>query len=155
LADATEQKIEPGQRPIVDYLELPSNDLSDAYIKALVNKDGSAAFLYSPTRRFDSSTGDLDPDSLQPARLENEGELWVYTIVHQSFPGVETPFIGAIVDVPVQGHPDLKVAVRANLVGVEPEPAKIELGMKVRLRARAARKDKEGNDVVIPEFVPI
>ena len=55
----------------------------------------------------------------------------------------------------MQGHPDLKVAVRANLVGVEPEPANIELGMKVRLRARAARKDKEGNDVVIPEFVPI
>lgn len=155
MADETEQQVEPGLRPIVDYLELPSDNLEDAYIKALVNKNGTAAFLYAPTRRFDSSTGDLDENSLQPAKLENEGEVWVYTIVHQSFPGVETPFVGAIVDVPVQGYPDLKVAVRANLSGVEPEPEKVQMGMKVRLRARAARKDQEGNDVVIPEFVPV
>lgn len=139
---------------MVDYLELPSDDLGEAYIKALVNKDGTAAFLYEPTRRFDAKTGDLDENSLQPARLENEGEVWVYTIVHQSFPGVDTPFVGAIVDVPVQGHANLKVAVRANLAEVEPDPDKVQMGMKVRLRARVARKDREGNDVVIAEFVP-
>jgi uncharacterized OB-fold protein len=155
LADATQQQMDPGLRPIVDYLELPTDDLGDAYIKALVNKDGTAAFLYSPTRRFDSKTGDMDENSLQPTRLENEGEVWVYTIVHQSFPGIPTPFVGAIIDVPVQGHPDLKVAVRANLAEVEPEPGKVKMGMRVRLRARAARKDREGNDVVIPEYVPV
>jgi uncharacterized OB-fold protein len=154
LADAIEQQAEPGLRPIVDYLELPSGDLGDAYIKALVNKDGTAAFLYAPTRRFDSKTGDLDENSLRPAKLANEGEVWVYTIVHQSFPGVETPFVGAIIDVPVEGHPELKVAVRANLAEVEPSPEHVAMGMKVRLRARAVRKDREGNDVVVPEFVP-
>ena len=155
MADATEQQAEIGLRPIVPYLELPSDDLGDAYLKALVNKDGTAAFLYEPTRRFDASTGDMDENSLQPARLEDEGEVWVYTIVHQSFPGVDTPFVGAIIDVPVQGHPDLKVAVRANLAEIAPEPENVQMGMKVRLRARAARKDREGNDVVIAEFVPV
>jgi uncharacterized OB-fold protein len=155
LTNAIDQQAEVGLRPIVDYLELPSEDLGEAYLKALVNKDSTAAFLYEPTRRFDAKSGDMDENSLQPARLENEGEVWVYTIVHQSFPGIETPFVGAIVDVPVQGHPDLKVAVRANLADIEPDPANVQMGMKVRLRARVARKDREGNDVVIAEFVPI
>ena len=53
-----------------------------------------------------------------------------------------------------RAHPDLKVAVRANLADVEPEPDKVQMGMKVRLRARIARKDREGNEVVIAEFVP-
>ena len=140
---------------MVDYLELPSDDLGEAYLKALINKDATAAFLYEPTRRYDPKTGDMDDNSLQPARLEDEGEVWVYTIVHQSFPGIETPFVGAIVDVPVQGHPDLKVAVRANLADIEPDPENVQMGMKVRLRARVARKDREGNDVVIAEFVPV
>jgi uncharacterized OB-fold protein len=152
--EATEQ-VEPGYRPIVPYLELPSDDLDDAYLKALVNKDGTAAYLYSATRRYDSKNADLDETSLQPAKLENEGEIWVYTIVHQSFPGVPTPFMGAIVDVPVEGHPDLKVAVRANIAEVEVDPSAVEMGMKVKFRARAIRKDQDGNDVVIPEFVPV
>lgn len=148
------EKEELGYRPIVPYLELPSDDLADAYIKVLVNKDASAAYLYSPTRRFDCKAGDLDENSLQPAKLEKEGEVWVWTIVHQSFPGVPTPFIGAIVDVPVEGHPELKVAVRANVADVEPEAESVQMGMKVKFRARAIRKDQNGNDVVIPEFVP-
>jgi len=157
LADKkqAEEQAEPGLRPIVPYLELPSDDLNDAYLKALINKDATAAYLYSPTRRYDSKAGDLDETSLQPAKLAKEGEVWVYTIVHQSFPGVPTPFVGAIVDVPVEGHPELKVAVRANVAEVEPDPDKVKMGMKVKFRARAIRKDKEGNDVVIPEFVPV
>ena len=154
VAESIDQRSEPSLRPIVEYLALPSEDLDEAYIKALVNRDGSAAFLYESTRRYDSKTGDLDEDSLRPARLENEGEVWVYTIVHQSFPGIPTPFVGAIIDVPVEGHPSLKVAVRAN-VDVEPDPEKVTMGMRVRLRARAVRKDKEGNAVVVPEYVPI
>ncbi len=149
-----EEQVEPGYRPIVPYLELPSDNLDDAYLKALVNKDGTAAYLYSPTRRYDAKNGDLDENSLKPAKLAREGEIWVYTIVHQSFPGVPTPFLGAIVDVPVEGYPDLKVAVRANIGEVEADPDAVQMGMKVKFRARAIRKDKEGNDVVIPEFVP-
>lgn len=155
VAETIEQQAEPGLRPIVEYLELPSDDLGEAYIKALINKDSSAAFLYQSTRRYDSKTGDLDEHSLRPAKLENEGEVWVYTIVHQSFPGVPTPFVGAIIDLPVEDHPDLKVAVRANIAEVEPDPDHVRMGMRVRLRARAARKDKDGNAVVIPEYVPV
>jgi hypothetical protein len=36
--------------------------------------------------------------ALKPERLANTGRLYNYTIVHRSFPGVETPFISAIVD---------------------------------------------------------
>lgn len=155
MADAkTEEQAEPGLRPIVEFLELPSDNLDEAYIKALVNKDGTAAYLYSAHRRYDAKAGDLDENSLKPARLSTEGEVWVYTIVHQSFPGVPTPFVGAIIDLAVEGYDNLTVPIRANVAEVEADPDKVQMGMKVKLRARAIRKDKEGNDVVIPEFIP-
>ena len=138
----------------MEYLELPSDNLDDAYLKALQSEQTGEVFLYEHTRRFDSSSLDPADGKLKPVRLSKEGEVWVYTIVYQSFPGVPTPFVGAIIDLPVEGDPKHTVAVRANVVDVEADPAKVKMGMKVKMRCRVRGQDKEGNDVVLFEFVP-
>jgi Predicted nucleic-acid-binding protein containing a Zn-ribbon len=48
-------------------------------------------------------------------KLSNHGSLYVYSIVHQSVPGVPVPYVAAIVDLP-DG-----VSVRCNIVDVEPD----------------------------------
>jgi uncharacterized OB-fold protein len=48
-------------------------------------------------------------------RFSNRGTLRAFTIVYQTAPGIEVPFIAAIVDMP-EG-----TAVRANIGGVDPD----------------------------------
>ena len=78
----------------------------------------------------------------------------MFTVVHQSWPGIPTPFVGGIIDVGVEGDAEAKVAVRANIVGVEADPKNLHMGMKVRGKAAVAHKDKDGNDVVVWQFEP-
>jgi len=85
---------------------------------------------------------------LEEITLSDRGNLWVYSIVHQSAPGIPTPYVAAIVDLAD------KVAVRCNLIDVEPDPAKLEFGMPVRMVTRKVRTDKEGNDVIAFFFRP-
>jgi uncharacterized OB-fold protein len=86
-----------------------------------------------------ASTGNLEDIA-----LSDRGKLWVYSIVHQSAPGIPTPYV-ALED---------NVAVRCNLIDVEPDPAKIEFDMPVRMVTRKVRTDKEGNDVIAFFFRP-
>lgn len=71
--------------------------------------------------------------------LSDHGTLYVYSIVHQSVPGVPVPYVSAIVDLP-EG-----VSVRCNLVDVEPDPAKLQFGMPVEMVTRKVRERKEKN----------
>ena len=77
----------------------------------------------------------------RPTKLSNEGTLYVYSIVHRSFPGIEVPYVSAIVDLDGGG------TVKGNLIGVEPDPEKIKIGMPVEVVYKDAlgRKDREGN----------
>jgi len=84
---------------------------------------------------------------MEEVRLSDEGEIYVFTVIHQSFPGIETPYIAAIIDLP-EG-----VSVRANVYGLDPNnPSPQWFGKKVRMRAEKIRVDREGNDVVAPKF---
>jgi uncharacterized OB-fold protein len=76
--------------------------------------------------------------------------LLVYSIVHRSFPGIETPYISAIVDLEGGG------TVKGNLIGVDPDPEKIQMGMSVEVVYKDAlgRKDKEGNSYISYFFQP-
>jgi len=55
--------------------------------------------------------------------------VWVWSIVHQSVPGVQVPYVVGIVDLP-EG-----VSVRCNLIDVEPDPGKLRFGMPVEMTA--------------------
>ena len=81
-------------------------------------------------------------------KLSNKGKVYVYSVVHQSFPGIKTPYITAIVDLP-EG-----VSVRCNLIDVEPEPTKLRFGMPVEMTTGVSQQDRDGNDVIAFYFRP-
>jgi len=87
---------------------------------------------------------------LEPVRLADQGELYVYSIVHRSFPGVQVPYVSAIVDLKGGG------TVKGNLIGIDPDPAKIKMGMPVKVVFQDAlgRKDRDGNSYLSYFFQP-
>lgn len=86
-------------------------------------------------------------ERFEPSR---EGVLHSAVIVRRGFPGVETPFISAVVD--LDGGPTLKGTLRKSGF----EPADIAQGRRVRVCFDDAlgRKDKEGNSYVAHYFEP-
>lgn len=64
---------------------------------------------------------------MTPVRLAETGKVWVHTIVHRSFPGVDTPFVDVIVDLDDGAH------LKGTLKGVAPDPDTIAFGLPVRL----------------------
>jgi uncharacterized OB-fold protein len=75
------------------------------------------------------------------------GEVASFTIVAYAPPGVEAPFVAAIVD--CDG-----TWVRANLRDVEPDPAKLSLGMKVALTTYSLGADSAGTEAIGFGFSP-
>ncbi len=80
-------------------------------------------------------------DSYAPVKLANKGTLHSFSIIHRAFPGIEVPFVSAIADLEGGG------TIKTNLVGIEPDPEKIQLGMDIEVDFQTApRKDAEGNE---------
>jgi uncharacterized OB-fold protein len=121
--------------PIVPYLKVP--DSGDPYLEGHRCRRCSAMFLGE--RSVCGSCGARG--QMEAVRLSDQGELYAYSITHRSFPGIEVPFVSAIVDLDGGG------TVKTNLIGVDLDPEKIRMGMRVRLVYRSAgRKDREGNE---------
>ncbi len=74
--------------------------------------------------------------------LANDGVVRAFTIVHRAAPGVPTPYVSAVVDLEGGG------TVKANIVGVEADPANISLGMPVHLTTFVAGTDDEGTEAI-------
>jgi uncharacterized OB-fold protein len=88
-------------------------------------------------------------DKMESVALSNNGELYVYSIVFRSFPGIEVPYVSAIVDLEGGG------TVKGNLINIEPDPEKIKMGMPVEVvYKKAPRKDAEGNEYLTYYFQP-
>ena len=85
---------------------------------------------------------------IEQIKLSDRGTLYVYSIVHQSAPGIPVPYISAIVDLP-------EVSIRCNLVDIEPDPAKITFGMPVEMITRKVRERKEKNAAGVEEIIDI
>ena len=74
-------------------------------------------------------------------RLANKGTLHAFSIVYRAFPGIDVPFISAIADLEGGG------TIKTNLIGIDPDPEKIQLGMDVDVVFEVVdRKDAEGNE---------
>ena len=88
-------------------------------------------------------------NQMEHKQLSDSGKLYNYTVVYRSFPGVQTPYVSAIVDLEGGG------TVKGNLIEVEPDPKKLKFDMPVTVVYRdAGRKDKEGNSYLAYFFVP-
>jgi len=129
--------------PVVSFLKIP--DQGQPYLEGLRCKSCKAVFLGA--RDVCASCGTRN--QLEPMRLADKGELYVYSITYRSFPGVETPYISAVVDLAGGG------TVKGNLIGIDPDPKKIKMGMPVDVVYKIApRKDREGNEYMTYYFQP-
>ncbi len=83
-------------------------------------------------------------DQLAPTTLGTSGTLYSYSIVHRSFPGVDVPYISAIVDLDGGG------TVKTNMINIDPDPEQLKFGMPVNVVFDDAlgRKDQDGNSYI-------
>jgi uncharacterized OB-fold protein len=130
--------------PVVEWLKLPEG--GDPYLEG--HKCQSCGAVFLGERAVCSKCGTRD--QIKAEKLANTGTLYVYSIVHRSFPGIEVPYISAIVDLDGGG------TVKGNLINIDPDPEKIKLGMPVEVVYKDAlgRKDREGNSYISYFFQP-
>ena len=131
-------------RPIVPFLRLGSPSEQPHLV---ARKCGHCGALYWGRRVACSKC--FTPGPFSEVRVSDRGTLWVYSIVHQSAPGIPVPYVAAIVDLP-EG-----ISVRCTVIDVEPDPTKLQFGMPLELVTKKVREDKDGNDVIAFFYRPV
>jgi len=131
--------------PVVEYLKLPED--GDPYLEG--HKCGDCNSIFLGEREVCSNC--TARGKIEPIKLNNKGKLYSYSITFRSFPGIDVPYISAIVDLEGGG------TVKGNLIDCEPDPEKIEFDMPVEVVFDDAlgRKDAEGNSYISYFFKPI
>ncbi len=88
-----------------------------------------------------------ETEKLSEVKYGDQGEIYVFSVVHQTVPGLEAPYVGAIIDL------DDGVSIRANVYGLDPEkPDASWFGKRVKMFTEVTAQDREGNDVVAAKF---
>ena len=132
-----------GPLPVVPFLKIPTK--GDPYLEG--HRCAACKAVFIGEREICSKC--FARGKLKPEALANQGELYVYSIVHRSFPGVAVPYVSAIVDLEGGG------TIKGNLIGIDPDPEKIKLGMPVEVVYKTApTKDSEGNEYLTYYFQP-
>ena len=130
--------------PAVGYLKIPVD--GDPYLEGY--KCGNCEAIFLGERSVCSKC--FTRDKMSTIRLEETGSLYSFSVVYRSFPGIDVPYVSAIVDLDGGG------TVKGNLINIDPDPDKIDFGMKVKLTYQDAlgRKDKDGNSYLSYFFEP-
>jgi uncharacterized OB-fold protein len=126
------------QIPMVDYLVL------DPQPHLVANQCTSCGARYFDRR---NACAGCFGTSFAKADVPTDGEVRSFTIVTFAAPGVPVPFVSAIVD--CEG-----TSVRGNLINVDADPAKVSLGMKVRLATYSLGVDDNGTEAIGFGFEP-
>lgn len=121
--------------PITSLLQIPES--GDPFLEGLKCKSCNAISL-KPRLACGKCGG---RDTTEPFRLSNKGTLHTFSIIYRAFPGIDVPFVSAVADLEGGG------TIKTNLIGIEPDHEKIQLGMDVNVVYEiASRKDGEGNE---------
>lgn len=139
-----EAEAAPETRPLVPHLTLGESRDQD-YLNGSRCKNCNTLYL-GPRHYCGVCSG---ADAFEPVRLSDQGEVHVWSIIHQSRPGIPTPYIAAIVDLP-DG-----VSVMSNIEGIEAKPENVDFGMKVKMYTEKVSEDRQGNSYVAYKFKPI
>ena len=112
--------------PVVEFLKIPES--GDPYL------EGQKCQAAAPSSSASATTARSAARAAASRRSSssNRGKLYVYSIVHRSFPGIEVPYVSAIVDLEGGG------TVKGNLINIEPDPEKIRIGMPVEVVYKVA-----------------
>ncbi len=129
----------PKQIPLVDYLvlgdhpHLVANECTSCNARFFDHRNACASCGKTEFRKVDVGTS---------------GELRAFTIVAYAAPGIPVPFVAGVVD--CDG-----TSVRTNIIGVEPDPEHIKLGMKVRLDTYVVGTDDEDTEAIGFGYTPV
>ena len=124
--------------PLVDYLALePAPHL-------VAQECTNCGARYFDHR--DACAGCFEAD-FSPVDVATSGEVTAFAIVAYAPPGVEAPFVAAVID--CDGTP-----VRGNLRDVAPDPEHVTLGMKVALTTYSLGTDSAGTEAIGFGFAP-
>ena len=136
-------KSSPPLLPAAPHLKIPED--GDPYLQG--SRCGKCQAVFLGERDICSACGARD--DMETFALADEGELYVFSIVHRSFPGIQVPYVSAVVDLDGGG------TVKGNLIGIDPDPTKIEMGMRVKtVYEKTDRKDADGNEYLAYFFQP-
>jgi uncharacterized OB-fold protein len=127
------------QVPYVGYLSLGS----DPHLVA--NECSACGALFLDRRNACAHCGARE---FGTRRLANDGVLRAFTIVHRATPDVQVPYVSGIVDLDAGG------VVKANIVGIDPAPGNLSLGMKVKLTTFGIGVDSTGTEAVSFGYQP-
>lgn len=141
MADANAQA-EPQVRPIVPFLRLGKSREEDYLFGSKCKNCGTT---YVGNRRYCGACSSEGP--FEEKRLSTEGEVYVWSIIHQATPYVKAPYAVGIIDLP-DG-----VSVNSN-IEVEPAPENLKFGMKVKMYTEKVSEDREGNSYIAYRFRP-
>jgi uncharacterized OB-fold protein len=130
------------RRPIVPFLRLPA----DGAPHLAGQRCAGCGAVYLGKRLACARCAGTGP--FEEIALSRHGTLYVWSIVHQSAPGVPVPYVVGVVDLP-EG-----VCVRCNIIDVSPDPAAIRFGMPLEMTTGVSQQDRDGNDVVAFYFRP-
>ena len=127
-----------GPLPVTDFVKIPEN--GEPYLEGY--KCSNCSTIFIGKRQVCSKC--FARDQLKAIKLGDTGKLYSFSIVHRSFPGIDVPYISAIVDLDGGG------SLKGNLIGVDPDPKKIKFDMPVKVVFKDAlgRKDSEGNSYI-------
>jgi uncharacterized OB-fold protein len=128
------------QIPFVDYLVL-----DDGPPHLVANECTSCGARYFDRRN--ACAGCFGTEFTRVA-VDTEGSVRSFSIVTFAAPGVDVPFVAAVVDCG-------GTSVRANIVNCPPDPEHVRLGMRVRLTTLSVGTDAEGVEAVNYGFEPV
>ena len=101
-------------------------------------------------RFFDrrNACASCENEEFKKVDIATQGEVRAFTIVSMAAPGIQVPFVAAVVD--CDG-----TSVRGNLIDVEPDDQHVSLGMKVELATTSVGADDDGTEAVGFGFRPV
>jgi len=126
------------QIPLVDYLvlgdepHLVANECTNCGARYFDRRNGCAKCF---------------GEDFTKVKVATEGEVTSFTIVAFAAPGVDVPFVAAVIN--CDGTP-----VSGNIINVEPDDEHVTLGMKVKLATKSVGTDSHGTEAVSFGFEP-
>lgn len=139
-----EKAIAKDSVPMVPYLRLP--ETSDEQACLMGSRCPVCQETFLGERVLCVKCG--NQEGIEAVKLSRTGELFTFTIVCHSAPWVQVPYVAAIVKLP-EGP-----LVKATIIDIEPDPEKLENGMKLEMVVRKVRKDDADRDVWAYMFRP-
>lgn len=134
MSDTTTARI-----PFVDYLVL-----DDGEPHLVANECTGCGARYFDRR---NACAGCFGTEFRPVDIATDGEVRSFTIVTYAAPGVEVPFVAAVVD--CDG-----TSVKGNIVNCPPDPEHVSLGMNVRLTITSMGTDGQGVEAFNYGFEP-